>query len=163
MVLETALKDAAIQKNGIVKVWWDDAYEATVENYEGKTIEEVAMLDEDPDFVFQEATAKIPGPDGEYVDVEEQPSGVEDDIVEEFDINSIDLAPSWRASVNASDALDATGHGGRRFDLDVRVQQVLPRERPRCTHEDGVLRVEYRPARGIGQQRRSGPGDERDV
>lgn len=62
MVLCTAIKDGLIQRNGIVKTWWDESSEANHERYEGKTIEEVLILDGDPDFQIQRATPFVLDP-----------------------------------------------------------------------------------------------------
>jgi len=56
MALYTMMKDALIQRNGIVKVFWDTSSEGYFETYEGKTLEEVILLEADSDFEFKEAT-----------------------------------------------------------------------------------------------------------
>ena len=59
MALYTMMKDALIQRNGIVKVFWDTSSEGYFETYEGKTIEEVILLEGDKDFEFKEATQQV--------------------------------------------------------------------------------------------------------
>jgi hypothetical protein len=59
-------KDALLQKNGIIKVWWDDQTDVTVEKYEGLSEEELAMLlaDEQYEIVSQEQIqiGELPAP-----------------------------------------------------------------------------------------------------
>jgi hypothetical protein len=43
-IMYTWIKDALLQKNGILKVWWDDKIEETKEEYEGLSDIELAML-----------------------------------------------------------------------------------------------------------------------
>src|SRR6185295_17670629 len=47
LVLYQWFKDALIQKNGIVKYWWDDKTTRTKESYKGLTEGEYRMLKED--------------------------------------------------------------------------------------------------------------------
>ncbi len=70
-VLTTMFRDALIQRNGIVKTYWDEGKEGYFEVYEGKTMEEVAMLSEDKKFEFKESTPAMIGEDGELEDLEE--------------------------------------------------------------------------------------------
>ena len=71
MCLYTFFKDALISKNGIVKVFWDTGVEGYHETYEGKTVEEVVLLEQDEDFEFREASAFI-DMDGERMEVEDE-------------------------------------------------------------------------------------------
>lgn len=48
-VLYTAFKDALLQKNGLVKIWWDTAAVEEREEYKGLTDVELTMLLSDPD------------------------------------------------------------------------------------------------------------------
>ena len=59
MALYTMMKDSLIQRNGIVKVYWDTSSEGFFETYEGKTLEEVILLESDTDFDFKEATEQV--------------------------------------------------------------------------------------------------------
>ena len=43
-VIDTAVRDAAIQKNGYAKVYWQQGTEATKERYENKTIDELNLI-----------------------------------------------------------------------------------------------------------------------
>ena len=43
-VISTWFKDALLQKNGIVKVWWEDETDVTTEKYENLSDEELALL-----------------------------------------------------------------------------------------------------------------------
>jgi hypothetical protein len=43
-VLNIWFKDALLQKNGVVKVWWDDTEQVNSEEYENLTEEEVALM-----------------------------------------------------------------------------------------------------------------------
>lgn len=70
MALYTMMKDALIQRNGIVKVHWDTSSEGFFETYEGKTLEEVILLESDADFDFKEATQQV-WEGGELVDLPE--------------------------------------------------------------------------------------------
>lgn len=58
--------DALVQKNGIVKCWWDESEEITTETYEGKTEEEVLGLLADDD--IDEDSIEIEQKSGETVD-----------------------------------------------------------------------------------------------
>lgn len=60
MVLYTMFKDALIQKNGIVKVWWEESAEAHYASYEGKSYPEYLDLDKDPAFTVTGLTAVTP-------------------------------------------------------------------------------------------------------
>ena len=51
LVLYQWFKDALIQKNGIVKYWWDDKQTRTKESYRGLTDGEYAMLTEDESYI----------------------------------------------------------------------------------------------------------------
>lgn len=69
LILYTLFKDALLQKNGIVKVWWEEREEAVRETYRGKTAEEVQMLLADPEVEplahsEYEATAILAGAGG---------------------------------------------------------------------------------------------------
>lgn len=65
-VLHHWFKDALIQKNGVVKCWWDESEEEEVESYEGLTPDEMAILlqDEEIEPVEHEET-----PEGHNVKV----------------------------------------------------------------------------------------------
>lgn len=43
-VVSTWFKDALLQKNGIIKVWWEDETDVTTEKYENLSDEELALL-----------------------------------------------------------------------------------------------------------------------
>ncbi len=43
-VFQTWFKDALLQKNGIVKVWWNDETDVVKESYKDLTEEELALL-----------------------------------------------------------------------------------------------------------------------
>lgn len=62
MALYTMMKDALIQKNGLVKVWWDEASEGNIETYEGKGFDEFAHLLDDPNYIIQQITALVVDP-----------------------------------------------------------------------------------------------------
>ena len=55
-VLNMWFKDALLQKNGVVKVWWDDEKDTQTESYENLTEEEVALMlsDESVEIAEQE-------------------------------------------------------------------------------------------------------------
>lgn len=63
--------DALIQKNGYVKVFWDDATDETVERYENLTNDEFALLmqDKDVQVIEHEERAVSYDPMGAYVEV----------------------------------------------------------------------------------------------
>jgi len=68
MVFYTWFKDALMQKNGIVKYYWDDKETTAEEVYEGLTLEQVVMLEQDEDAEITEATPRqemIDGGDGQ--------------------------------------------------------------------------------------------------
>jgi hypothetical protein len=48
-VLETWIRDALTQKNGILKVWWDDSTEEVREEYSGLTDAQMTQLLQDPE------------------------------------------------------------------------------------------------------------------
>ena len=80
-VLMTMFRDALIQRNGIVKVYWDEGQEGYFETYEGKRLDEVALLARDKHFEFRESTPVIMDEDGELVELDEN----------EVDLSQIDL------------------------------------------------------------------------
>lgn len=47
LIMHTWMMDALIQKNGIVKCWWDETEEVSTENYQGLTEQELATLMDD--------------------------------------------------------------------------------------------------------------------
>jgi len=55
-ILNIWFKDALLQKNGIVKIWWDDEKDVVTESYENLSAEEVALMlaDESVEIVEQE-------------------------------------------------------------------------------------------------------------
>lgn len=57
MVLYTMFKDALIQKNGIVKVWYEDSSQATYENYDGKGLLELQSIFDDEDYEVRSVEA----------------------------------------------------------------------------------------------------------
>lgn len=59
--------DALVQKNGIVKTWWDESEVVTTESYKGLSEEEVSELLDDPELEAvgrSEEVAESVGPDG---------------------------------------------------------------------------------------------------
>ncbi|HEY8084036.1 MAG TPA: hypothetical protein VIE69_00355 [Methylophilaceae bacterium] len=46
-VLQTAIRDALLQKAGIIKIWWDDRQEESREEYRGMTDVDLALLMDD--------------------------------------------------------------------------------------------------------------------
>ena len=57
------MHDALVQKNGYVKVYWDDAVDLAVERYRGLTAEEYALLKQDKDIeVVEEAEQAVIDP-----------------------------------------------------------------------------------------------------
>jgi hypothetical protein len=57
-ILNIWFKDALLQKNGIVKVYWDDERQVNSEEYENLTEEELALMleDESVEIVSQDKT-----------------------------------------------------------------------------------------------------------
>ena len=55
-VLYTAFKDALIQKNGILKVYWDDSQKTTREEYKKLTDDEFNLLVSDPEVKVSQHT-----------------------------------------------------------------------------------------------------------
>jgi hypothetical protein len=69
LIFYTLFKDALLQKNGIVKLWWDEGETAERETYLGKTLEELQILLADPDIEpiehsAREETVVVAGADG---------------------------------------------------------------------------------------------------
>lgn len=67
LILYTWFFDALVQKNGIVKAWWDESEIVTQESYQGLSDEEVAQLLEDEELEpIERSERKIEtvGPDG---------------------------------------------------------------------------------------------------
>lgn len=62
----TWFKDALIQKNGIVKCYWDENTEEEPENYEGKTYQEYAQIISDPEYMVKKVEIESPLLEGEY-------------------------------------------------------------------------------------------------
>lgn len=69
MTLYSMMKDALLQKNGIVKVWWEEKEVEETETYIGLTDDVVALMAQDPDIEIVE--------DITYPMGEEPPSGDE--------------------------------------------------------------------------------------
>ena len=67
-ILYTWFTDALLQKNGIVKVWWDESDEWNREEYRNLTDDELAVLINNPDVEVIEHTA----PGGTFEDYGEQ-------------------------------------------------------------------------------------------
>ncbi len=57
-ILHTWIKDALLQKNGIIKIYWNDETEVNTETYEGLSADELALLlaDEQYEIVSQKET-----------------------------------------------------------------------------------------------------------
>ena len=68
----TWMKDALLQKRGMLKIWWDTRDEETKEEYSGQTPVNLSMLMDDPEV---EITAQRPYPDEE--DVKQRQKAVE--------------------------------------------------------------------------------------
>lgn len=79
MVLYTMFKDALIQKNGIVKVFWDDDGIATRQTYNGKAYPELESLMQDPNFEIVGVTPWTQGPGGEQIELDPAGAGTEYD------------------------------------------------------------------------------------
>jgi hypothetical protein len=66
IILHDWFKDALLQKNGIIKVWWEDLTEVNTESYENLSEEELALLLSDGQYeiVSQDATqiGEVPAP-----------------------------------------------------------------------------------------------------
>lgn len=60
--LYTWFFDALVQKNGIVKAWWDESEQVTTESYRGLMLEEVSELLDDPELEPIERAEREPGP-----------------------------------------------------------------------------------------------------
>ncbi len=61
LILHDWFKDALLQKNGIVKYWWDDRKDTKYESYQGLNEDQLQMLVQTPD---TEVTAYTLRPDG---------------------------------------------------------------------------------------------------
>jgi hypothetical protein len=59
LILYTWFKDALIQKNGIVKSWWQDTEEYQREEYKGKDLATYLALDADEDYEIKQITVCI--------------------------------------------------------------------------------------------------------
>ena len=62
IILHDWFKDALLQKNGIVKYWWEEAEDPTKEEYKGLNAEELTLLfaDGDMELVSQETEEVVP-------------------------------------------------------------------------------------------------------
>jgi hypothetical protein len=60
-VLYSMIKDALLNKTGIVKVWWDESESEERETYLDRAPEEIALLVQDPNVEIVEHTAKEDG------------------------------------------------------------------------------------------------------
>lgn len=56
MLLYSFFKDALLQKNGVIKMWWDETLKETEEEYEGLNEEELMMLLTDDEVELMELT-----------------------------------------------------------------------------------------------------------
>ncbi len=77
MALYTFFKDALIQKNGIIKVFWDEGGVAKRETYDGKNFQELNTLLSNQDLELLEATPWVPGEGGEQVELDPAGAGTE--------------------------------------------------------------------------------------
>ncbi|TXH46555.1 MAG: hypothetical protein E6Q97_29255 [Desulfurellales bacterium] len=59
VILTTMFKDALLQKNGVVKVWWDRNKEDVREEYDGLTAEQVQALEQDKTVELVEGSTVI--------------------------------------------------------------------------------------------------------
>jgi len=84
MALYTFFKDALIQKNGILKVFWDEGGVATRETYDGKTFQELDVLLSNSDLELLEATPWVPGEGGEQTELDPAGAGTEFDPTQVF-------------------------------------------------------------------------------
>jgi hypothetical protein len=62
IILHDWFKDALLQKNGIVKYWWEEAEDPTKEEYKGLNAEELTLLfaDGDMELISQETEEVVP-------------------------------------------------------------------------------------------------------
>jgi hypothetical protein len=96
MVLYTMFKDALIQKNGIVKVFWDSGGVAKRETYDGKTFQELDTLLSNPEIELIAATPWVPGEGGEQVELDPAGAGSEFDPTQVFYDVVVRRVPSGR-------------------------------------------------------------------
>lgn len=59
LIAMTWIKDALLQKNGIIKVWWDESDREEREEYKNKTGQEYLALQNDDEFEIEECTITI--------------------------------------------------------------------------------------------------------
>ena len=57
-------KTGLLQKNGVVKYWWEKSSRSTVERYYGKELEVIVMMLQEPGVKLEAITENEPGPDG---------------------------------------------------------------------------------------------------
>jgi hypothetical protein len=113
-VLNIWFKDALLQKNGVIKVWWNDEKDVTTESYENLSEEEIALMlaDESVEIAEQEAVqvGEVPVP---AVDAMGQP------LLNEMGQPSIQMQPIFSYNVKVKKVLKY-GH--------VQVENVPPEE-----------------------------------
>ena len=107
-VLMTMFRDALIQRNGIVKVFWDEGQEGYFETYEGKNLEEISMLSQDKFFEFKESTPMVRGEDGD---------------LEEVDLTDVDMS-----QLDPSGLLFTVKGVRRPDDGRVRIENIAPED-----------------------------------
>jgi len=78
-VCYSSFKDALIRKNGIVKIWWNDAKDVETIDYEGLDEQAYAVLQSDPTIEIVEVEVEygedfVAGPDGQMMAVQTPPS-----------------------------------------------------------------------------------------
>ncbi len=107
----TWFKDALIQKNGIVKVFWDEEIDEEPENYENKSYQEYALIVNDPDYRVKKVEIESPLFEGEFTP-------------DEFAVRLEEFGPDAPV-VLASAKFEI--YGFRRKDISqVRIQNVEP-------------------------------------
>jgi hypothetical protein len=109
--LFTWFKDALIQKNGIVKVYWDDKIDEQPENYENKSYEQYAKTISDADYEVKKVKISSPLFEGEFTP-------------DEFSVRLEEFGPDGQAVLQS-----ALFHiyGFRKKDISqVRIENVEP-------------------------------------
>lgn len=107
----TWFKDALIQKNGIVKVYWDEHIDEEPENYENKSYQEYAQIISDPEYRVKKVEIESPVLEGEF-------------SPEEFAVRLEEFGPEAQAVLMTA---KFEIYGYRKRDISqIRIQNIEP-------------------------------------
>ena len=139
-ILHTWIKDALLQKNGVIKIYWNDETEVNTESYEGLSADELALLLADEQY-------EVVSQDQEQIG--EIPAIPTPEEIAQFQATGVQPAPRMEPVFSYNVKVKKTDKKGR-----VKVENVPPeefivskktielRDSPFCAHRRLVTRSE---------------------